>query len=237
MQFKKIKLRKVSDEIYDQIRNMIINTDIKPGNKLPPERELAEQLGVSRPSLREALNKLEAQGFLEQIQGDGTYVRSITQNSIDSAIEDHITKKEGIFDLIEIRKIFETWAAYTAAQRATPEEIKQMEEYVNEMRISTEKGEVGHVADVNFHYSISYATHNVLWIHIMNNVYQWYVQSTYKMRSEMFNAPEYHKLLLEHHTKLYEYIRDGESQKAYDLMLDHMNFLVGHMKKLYGIAE
>ena len=170
--FQKIKPKRISDEIYFQIRDLILNGELKPGQKLPPERELAESMSVSRPSLREALNKLVAQGYLEQVQGGGTYVKSITATSIDNAIEEFVKRDEAIFDLMEVRKILETWAAYAAAERATDKEINNMFEFLEEMRIAKEHGHIGYISDTNFHFAISHATHNVLLVHVMNNIYQ-----------------------------------------------------------------
>lgn len=232
--FQKIKPKRISDEIYFQIRDLILNGELKPGQKLPPERELAESMGVSRPSLREALNKLVAQGYLEQVQGGGTYIKSITAGSIDNAIEEFVKRDDAIFDLMEVRKILETWAAYTAAERATDEEINNMYEFLEEMSVAKERGYIGHISDANFHFAISHATHNVLLVHVMNNIYQWIERVSYEIRSRMYREPDSHELLLKHHADIYEAIKSRNPDLAYSKMLVHMEYI---QEELYNIFK
>lgn len=233
MVFQKIKAKKISDEICEQIKNLILSGKIKPDEKLPPERDLSSSLGVSRPSLREAFQKLEAQGFLEQIQGDGTYVRSITKDSLNNMIQEFSKKDDAIFDLMEVRRILETWAAYVAAERATPEEIKQMSEYLAEMKEAKDYGQIGYIPDANFHSTISYSTHNVLLVHIMNNIYEWIEKVSYEVRSRMYKDPESHKDLFEQHTAIFEAIKDRHPVRAYNAMNAHMDYIVKELKKIF----
>jgi GntR family transcriptional repressor for pyruvate dehydrogenase complex len=231
--FQKIKPKKVSDEIFEQIKNHILSGKLKPGEKLPPERELAINLGVSRPSLREALQKLEAKGFLEQVQGDGTYVKSVTADSFDSFIEEFAKKENAIFDLVEIRRILETWAAYVAAERATESEIKQLQEYLNEMKEAKDYGEIGYISDANFHSTISYATHNVLLIHIMNNIYEWIERVSFEVRKNMYRDEKSHEELLAQHTAIFNAIKDRKPLSAYNAMNMHMDYI---FKELTNIS-
>src|SRR5512139_3646861 len=126
--FKPIKHVKVSDEIVDQIRNLISQGKLKPGDRLLPERELIRKFDVSRPSLREALNSLITMGFLE-IKGKRTFIKSVASESMQNPLSLMIkADTQKIFDLIEVRKALEAWAAFLAAQRATEEDIKRLEE-------------------------------------------------------------------------------------------------------------
>jgi len=231
--FQKIKPKKVSDEIYEQIKGLIISGKLKPGEKLPPERELAASIGVSRPSLREALQKLEAKGFLEQIQGDGTYVKSATSDSFDGFLEEFAKKDNAIFDLMEVRRILETWAAYTAAERATDKEIAQMQEYLNEMKDAKDYGQIGYIPDANFHSTISYATHNVLLIHIMNNIYEWIEKVSFEVRSRMYTDEKSHEELFNQHSAIFNAIREGKPLAAYNAMNLHMDYIVKELNKVF----
>ncbi|MCB4204241.1 FadR family transcriptional regulator [Deferribacterales bacterium Es71-Z0220] len=233
MVFKKIKPKKISDEIYEQIKELILTGKLKPGEKLPPERELATTLGVSRPSIREALQKLEAQGFLEQIQGDGTYVKVATSEAFDSFLEEFARKDNAIFDLMEVRRILETWAAYTAAERADEKEIAQMQEYLNEMKDAKDYGQIGYIADANFHSTISYATHNVLLIHIMNNIYEWIEKVSYEVRSRMYTDEKSHEELFNQHSAIFNAIKDGKPLAAYNAMNLHMDYIVKELNKVF----
>src|SRR5512137_573419 len=119
MPFQPIKPKKVSSQIADQIRSSILAGEFTPGDKLPPERELAEMFGVSRPSVREALNMLSAAGLVESYQGGGTVVKSLVETTAGNTLSDLIkVERARALDVIEVRKGMEAWTAYFAAQRA-----------------------------------------------------------------------------------------------------------------------
>ncbi|MBB5022714.1 FadR/GntR family transcriptional regulator [Desulfurispira natronophila] len=232
--FAKIKPKRISDEIYSQIKELILAGKLQPGQKLPPERELAANMGVSRPSLREAIHRLEAQGFVSHIQGSGTYVSSMTENAMGAAIDEYFKRGESIFDVVEMRKVLETWAARIAAERATDEEIVQMEEYLEEMRVACEQMQVGHEPDANFHSTISYATHNVLFVHVMNTIHQWVEQVSYEVRSRMFQDPEHHTMLYRQHKAIFEAIRDRNVDGAGMAMLEHMKYIEEQTRQIFA---
>lgn len=230
--FNKIKPKKVSEEIYEQLRKLILKGELKPGSKLPPERELAVQMGVSRPSLREAFHKLEAQGFIEQIQGDGTYIKSFTQAHLDTAIDEFIKSDDAIFDLLEVRKTLETWSAYAAATRATNKQIAEMERYLNDLRKAKDKGEIGHVADMNFHYAVTYATDNVLQMHLMRNIQDWVERVSYEVRSNMYKNPNSQEIMFKQHSDIFNEIKAKNPEKAYQAMKVHIEYVEEHLRNM-----
>ena len=230
--FQKIKPKRISDEIFEQIRKLIVEGKLRPGDKLPPERELAAQMGVSRPTLREAINKLEARGLLEQRQGGGTFVKSLGNETFDFAFEEYANKKDAIVDLMEVRKILETWAAYTAAERITDEELRQLEQYLKEMEEALKKGKIGYDSDADFHSTISYATKNIFLIHIMNTIYQWIEKISYEVRSRLYNDYYKHDLLFKQHKAIYIAIKNQDGLEAYSAMLSHMNYVMDSVKKI-----
>ena len=232
MKFDKVKQKKISDIIYEQLKEKIIASELSPGEKLPPERELAAIMSVSRPSLREALHKLEAQGLLEQIQGDGTYVRSITDTSVDRAFEEFFKHDDGLLHLMEVRKILETWAARTAAERVTKKELHNMEEYLKEMKTALDNKEVGHIPDANFHNTISYATHNFLLIHLMNSIYVWVEKVSYEVRSRLFKDHEKFEHLYNQHVAIFEALKNNDPDAAYEAMLVHMDYIIEDIKSM-----
>jgi len=230
--FQKIKPKRISDEIFEQVRKLIVEGKLKPGDKLPPERELASQMGVSRPTLREAIHKLEARGLLEQRQGGGTFVKSLGNETLDFAFEEYANKKDAIVDLMEVRKILETWAAYTAAERITDEELKHLEQYLKEMEEALKKGKIGYDSDADFHSTISYATKNIFLIHIMNTIYQWIEKISYEVRSRLYNDYYKHDLLFKQHKAIYIAIKNKDGLEAYSAMLSHMNYVMDSVKKI-----
>jgi len=169
--FKPIKHVKVSDEIVDQIRNLISQGKLKPGDRLLPERELIREFDVSRPSLREALNSLITMGFLE-IKGKRTYIKSVASESMQNPLSLLIkADTQKLFDLIEVRKAIEAWGAFLAAQRATEEDIKQLETIIEEMKKAFEEGRSWEKQDADFHLGMAQATHNTIQTHVMSTIY------------------------------------------------------------------
>ncbi|HEX2964233.1 MAG TPA: GntR family transcriptional regulator, partial [Syntrophorhabdaceae bacterium] len=118
--FTQIKVRHISEEVFDQIKLAILEGKLKPGDKLPTEKELMNTLGVSRLPIREALKLLANIGLIETKQGGGSYVRSLLADRMKDPLglimRDH---SEKIYELLEVRKEIEAWSAYYAAQRAT----------------------------------------------------------------------------------------------------------------------
>ena len=133
--FKSVRRVRVSDEVVNQIKDLIIAGKLKPGDRLPPERELIKEFGVSRPSLREALNSMVAMGFLEATQGNRTVVKSLVSGKLFEPLYSVLKEDVNtVFELIEVRKAIETWNAYVAAKRATPEDIAHLEEIIESMK-------------------------------------------------------------------------------------------------------
>lgn len=131
MTFKPIKPQKISAQIAEQIRASILTATFSPGDKLPPERELAEQFGVSRPSIREALNILAVAGLVESHQGEGTIVKSLIEISNGTPLAGLIKNERArALDVIEVRKCMEANTAFFAAERALPEDVRNNPENI-----------------------------------------------------------------------------------------------------------
>ena len=130
---KPIKAKRISDQVFDQLRELIFRGKFKPGEQIMTERELSEALNVSRTSVREAINKLAHMGLLEQRQGQGTFVRSPNfrdKNPLAIAME---TQNASVEDLLEVRMGLECHSAANAAQRADEKDIRFMEKSIEEM--------------------------------------------------------------------------------------------------------
>ncbi|MDU2880134.1 MAG: virulence factor SrfB, partial [Enterobacter sp.] len=135
MAYSKIRQPKLSDVIEQQLEFLILEGTLRPGEKLPPERELAKQFDVSRPSLREAIQRLEAKGLLLRRQGGGTFVQnSLWQSFSDPLVELLSDHPESQFDLLETRHALEGIAAYYAALRSTDEDRVRIRELHQAMR-------------------------------------------------------------------------------------------------------
>ncbi len=130
---------------------------------------------------------------------------------------------------MEVRKILETWAARTAAERLTDKELKTMEEYLKEMKQALDNQEVGHVPDANFHNTISYATHNFLLIHLMNSIYEWVEKVSYEVRSRLFKDHAKFENLYRQHVAIFEAMKERNPDSAYNAMLAHMDYIISEI--------
>ncbi|MDH4221057.1 MAG: FadR family transcriptional regulator [Candidatus Aminicenantes bacterium] len=225
--FKTIKQVRVSDEIVNQIKNLISEGKLKPGVQLPPERDLIKEFGVSRPSLREALKSLVAMGFLEVRQAKRTFVKSMTSQKIEEPLSLLIkTDTQKIFDLIEVRKAMEAWSAFHAAKRATEEDIKQLESIIKGMREASEKGQSWEKNDADFHLAIAQATHNTIQTHIMSTIYDLLRESVARVFTDRAKL----KRLLQQHYRIFIAIKRHAPEKARARTLEHLDYVDSEVK-------
>ncbi len=224
--FKTIKHTKVSDEIVSQIKSLISDGTLRPGDRLPPERELIKEFGVSRPSLREGLNSLVAMGFL-QVKGKRTFIKSVTSESMQNPLSLLIKMDtQKIFDLIEVRKAIEVWGASLAAQRATEGDIKQLENIIEEMKKAFEEGRSWEKQDADFHLAIAQATHNTIQTHVMSTIYDLLRESVARVFKERAKV----KKLLDHHYRIFNAIKNHSPDKARERILEHLNYVDSEVK-------
>ena len=232
--FKSIKHVKVSDEIINQVKTLISEGRLKPGDRLPPERDLVKEFSVSRPPLREALNSLVAMGFLE-IKGKRTFIKSITTESMQDPLSLIIkADTQKIFDLIEVRKAIETWGAYHAAQRATEEDINQLKNIIEEMKKAFQSGRSWEKQDADFHLGIAQATHNTIQTHVMSTIYDLLRESMARvLKSDRSRV----KKLLDQHHKIFNAIKNHSPDKAREKTLEHLNYVESEVKASTGQKE
>ena len=225
MKFKPIKPKKVSSQIADQIRESILAGDFTPGEKLPPERELAEMFGVSRPSVREALNLLASAGLVMSYQGGGTVVLSLVEANQGNTLSDLIrSQQDRALEVIEVRKCMESWTAYFAAQRALPEDIRRMEEILQGMGKNLGEHLPSEDLDANLHIVIARATHNIVWLHLMQSIFDAMKEFQRGVWRAVYLTHEDHDLLFKHHDAIVTAIRSRDAEAARDAMMLHLNF-------------
>ncbi|MDR2548725.1 MAG: FadR family transcriptional regulator [Desulfobulbus sp.] len=225
MKFKPIKPKKVSSQIADQIRDSILAGDFTPGEKLPPERELAEMFGVSRPSVREALNLLASSGLVMSYQGGGTVVLSLVEAGQGNTLSDLIrSQQERALEVIEVRKCMESWTAYYAAQRARSEDLCRMEEILAGMEMNLGADLPSEDLDANLHIVIARATHNVVWLHLMQSIFDAMKEFQRGVWRAVYLTAEDRNLLFRHHADIVAAIRSRDAEAARDTMLHHLSF-------------
>lgn len=144
---------------------------LKPGDKLPSERELADTLRVSRGSIRDAIRSLELTGLVEPRQGTGTIVRDISAGAVVNPLANALKRrKESVSELLDFRKMLEPPLAARAATHASPEEILEMEEILRRQEEKQRQGEAAVAEDAEFHYSIALASDNSVVLKVIDVV-------------------------------------------------------------------
>lgn len=220
-----IKPKKISDQVFEQIRELIFRGQLKPGQQLMPERELAEALDVSRTTVRNAINKLVVLGLLEHKQGQGTFVRfpdTRPGNPVAAAME---VEEATISDLLEVRMGLECNAAALAAQRASERDVQFMETSLEEIRIEVNSGRLGTEADTAFHMALAYATKNPVHVYLMKNFYDFLFVGIKKNLSHLYEDPENIDQILRQHSEIITAIKQKDPEKASMAMRRHIQFV------------
>ncbi len=222
--FSPIRTSKISDEVYKQLVSLISSGQFKPNEKLPSEREMASDLGISRQSIREALYRAEIMGLIEVRQGEGSFVLSSVRETLKHPLLVLLEEEAGrIFEFLEVRKLIEGWCAGKASAEATAEDLERMAGIVERMAASTPGDSEWEEVDVEFHLSIAAATHNVIAIHIMEALKESF-GSFFRFR-KVLTRPEKKDLLLRHHQEIYRAISQKDPSLAKRKIIDHLNYI------------
>lgn len=234
--FSPIKTSKLSDEVYNQIVSLISRGKLKPGDKIPSERDLASDLGISRQSIREALNRAEVMGLIEVRQGEGSFILSSINKSLKPPLTIILEKEaERIFEFLEIRKLIEGWCAEKAATEATSEDLKNMQEILDKMKKFASKDKQWEELDLELHVSFAKATHNVIAVHMMEalkaNFRPFFKFAKSMPRSEKIDV------LWQHHYEIFAAIKQKNPEAAQKKAIDHLNFIEEKLKEDMGIIK
>jgi GntR family transcriptional repressor for pyruvate dehydrogenase complex len=227
-----IKAKRVSDQAYEQIRDLIFRGQLKPGDQIMPERELAQALGVSRPTVREAIKRLVTMGLLEHRQGQGTFVCSIdTQresNPLAAVMEGHEASLE---ELLEVRMGLEGQSAILAAQRATPEDIRVLEKALEFMLAENAAGRLGIEEDVSFHMAIAFASHNPVQVHLMKKFHDLLHFGIKENLQALWEEPSSLPIIRRQPKEIFAAIKDHDQEAAYRAMKEHITFVLDFVRQ------
>ncbi|THF63052.1 FCD domain-containing protein [Pseudothauera nasutitermitis] len=232
MQIGQIHQRRLADTIVEQLESMILEGALQPGERLPAERVLATQFGVSRPSLREAMQKLAAKGLLVSRQGGGNYVAETLGSSFSDPLAallgDH---PEAQRDLLEFRHTLEADCAYYAALRATETDRQHLRAVYEALQASfaldgrAGRAEAG-AADARFHLAIAEASHNVILLHTIRGLFDLLQRNTVTNIGDMYELrPETRGALMGQHRELFEAIIEGRAEDARQCANRHIGYV------------
>ena len=227
--FKPIKQEKISAKIVSQIKTLIVGGDLRPGDPLPPERELMKLFNVSRPSIREALKSLVGMGLLETNQGNRTVVRSLASGRMLEPLHDLMKDDINVvFEIIEVRKAIEAWNAFHAARRATPADIARLEENIESMRIQLDTDGLSlEKKDADFHLALSEATHNKIQTHVMFTLYDILRSSIGKYYDDM----DLH-VIYQQHSNVVKAVKERNSDLARLRILEHLDYVESKIERV-----
>ncbi|MGB9700914.1 MAG: FadR/GntR family transcriptional regulator [Thermodesulfobacteriota bacterium] len=217
-----ISRKKVADAVIEEIKRMIQSGELKEGQKLPNQNVFAAQLGVSRTSLREALNTLTRLGITEQRPGYGTVLRSrMPAIFVDHVNPPLISDKQATIELIEVRRFVETGTAELSVKNIKPDQIKEMDSLIQEMHRSLKEERIDDYIgfDLAFHYLIAKASHNRFLINIFITIrgfLEQYMRESFRVMPWMLARS------LKFHQNIYQAIKNQNLSKAVWHMRQHI---------------
>ena len=209
---------RLSDEVTEHIKMLIRNEDLKPGDKIPNEIELGRLFGVSRPTIRQAVNSLVSQNIVEIVRGRGTFVSRSPGMTKDPLGLEFILTPDLQISLAEARLAIEPGVARLAAENATPRDLKKIGECIDKMRAVIHEHRIGMAIELDFHRSIAEASCNPIIMRvvpiILDSILNTYADSNPTIQD--------HGVALEEHSAVYSAIADHESDRAFALMQNHL---------------
>jgi GntR family transcriptional repressor for pyruvate dehydrogenase complex len=222
--FSAVTPRKIPEMVYKQLVSLITKGHLRPGEKLPSERTMATELGVSRQSIREAIYRATTAGLIEVRQGEGTFILSSFKGNMRAPLSILLTEQaEKVFEFLEIRKLIECWCAERAAEAATPADLKTMQGLVKKMEKVKPAESAWEKADLEFHSFIAAATHNVLAMHVMEGLKDSF--DTYFRVKKFSTKPERKDALLGQHRRILDAIRQRDPKKARRKIVEHLDYV------------
>jgi GntR family transcriptional repressor for pyruvate dehydrogenase complex len=218
--YKLVRTSRLYEQIVQQIEDSILKGTLKPGDQLPAERELAQEFGVSRTAVREAVKALREKGLVEAYSGRGTFVTDGTSQAIRQSLDlmMKIGQPEGSTHLAEVRAILEPEIAALAAVRAEEQDIATMREAVAVMDRSRSDGDAFIEADLDFHLSLAEAAANPLILSLIDSI----VGLLREQRMSVFKVAGGPERGQYHHKRILEAVERRDPEKAREAMRSHL---------------
>ena len=228
MPFQKIEAEKLSQSVVHQIELLILRGILRPGERLPSERELSDRLGVSRPSLREAVADLQDRGLLTSRPNAGIFVADVLGSAFaPGLVELFSSHQEAVFDYVSFRRDMEGLASERAARLASDTDLKVIDAIFTKMVAAHQKRDPSDEAelDASFHMAIIEASHNVVMLHMMRSMYDLLRQGVFYNRQIMFKNRLTRDHLLDQHRAINTGIQARDPMAARAAVEAHMNFV------------
>jgi GntR family transcriptional repressor for pyruvate dehydrogenase complex len=233
MALRAVKKKRIHEEIIAQIREELADDRLKPGDRLPAERELSVRFQVSRASVREAIRALESMGVVTIKTGDGTYVSTGSEVLLSPLVSIILQQKDVLLDIFEARKVIEPEIAALAAKRAGPEEIQQMEDVLEDQARQIAQGDTGVEADSAFHSLLTQSTKNKVFLRLNDAV----VDSLRETRERSLQIHGRPARSLAGHREILTAVRAKDPRRARQAMLQHLTAIEQNVLEPSGVER
>lgn len=218
-----IERKKVSELVYEKLKEMIQNGEYEPNTQLPSESELVDLFGVSRTPIREALSVLSASGLIESRQGGRSWVREINFAEMLEPVQFEMITAEEVCDLLEMRTILESEAAALAAERHTADDFQQLTENLEAFSMTIKDNQIiGYEADYKFHQTIVKATYNPFLTQTMENLSELHMKAVEFSLSKNLGWDRKRKEVFCEHERIYQAIKARDGKEARNAVISHL---------------
>ena len=229
----KIETSQIKTQVYEKCKSMIVSGTWSPGDRLPSESQLCEQLGVSRVSVRSALQSLEAQGFIEIRRGEGSFVKHFNlSDQLELLLPIFALGKKDVLDVLKFRLITEPSFMPYVVDNATEQDLSDLAVILEKMKTSTSNMRKHAQLDEKFHFKLTEIVNNSI------------VSKVYRILFEIFNSAwnEVCSILgpdagIQYHTQLLDALQKRDKQKAEEIMREHVLWTFDQIKTYYNTQE
>lgn len=228
MPFEPVTQEKLSQGVIRQIEELILRGILRPGERLPSERELSERMRVSRPSLREAISELQKTGLLTTRPGAGVFVADVLGSAFSPALIKLFAAHEAaVFDYISFRRDVEGLAAARAARLGSDTDLQVIAAILGKMESAHVKNNAAYEAqlDAEFHLAVIEASHNIVMLHMMRSMYELLREGVFYNRSVMFGQRTTRDTILDQHRAINTAIQSRDPKLAKAAVETHLNFV------------
>ncbi len=235
MPFQKVQSERLSAGVVRQIELLILRGILRPGERLPGERDLAERMGVSRPSLRDALADLQARGLLVSRAGSGVYVADVLGSVFSDALTQlFASHDEALFDYVAFRRDLEGLAAERAAAEGSDTDLAVVDTLFRKMEAAHTKRDPSDEArlDAEFHLAIIEASHNVVMLHLMRAMFDLLRAGVFYNRQSMFKQRTTRDMLLDQHRAINEAVQARDPAAARAAVESHLDYVAKELHDL-----
>ncbi|MBI1621127.1 FadR/GntR family transcriptional regulator [Aquamicrobium zhengzhouense] len=226
--FSRIDPSRTADDVIDQVEMLILEGVVRPGDRLPGERELARQFDISRPIVRDALKELESRGLVITRPGGGTHVADVIGEVFTPPVMDLISQnRKAAADYLEYRREIEGVAAEFAARRATEDDLALLAGIMQRMEDANASGNFDDevAMDVEFHNAVGECAHNIVLLHTLRSCYRLLADGVFLSRTLIYKTPATQEVLLAQHRAIYDAIAAGNPQAAREAARAHIDYV------------